>query len=269
MRNELFSIGPFTVYGYGVMLAVAILSAGVSATYRAKKLNLNADIIIDITLWCALGGIVGAKLLYVITMFNAILQNPRILLNVTEGFVVYGGIIGGILTGYVFARRKKLDFLKYFDLIMPSIALAQGFGRIGCIFAGCCYGIATDASKLHIIFNQSAHAPNGIPLVPTQTISSILNFLHFFILIFYARNKKNDGQVAALYLTLYSAGRFILEFFRGDLGRGQVGHYSTSQFISIIMFVAGVVLFVALQRRKPVEEINKEAETEGEEHEYD
>ena len=96
----------------------------------------------------------------------------------SDGFVVYGGIIGGIFAGWLYCRIKKLKFLAYFDLMMPSIALAQGFGRIGCFLAGCCYGKET-SGPLAVTFTSSDFAPNNIPLIPTQIYSSILDFVHF------------------------------------------------------------------------------------------
>ena len=147
----------------------------------------------------------------------------------------------------LYSRIKGLKFLAYFDMLIPSVALAQGFGRIGCFLAGCCFGRETD-SPLGIVFHESRYAPNGVSLVPTQLISSGLDFLHFFILIWYAGRKKADGQIGGLYLILYSIGRFILEFYRGDLIRGNIGSLSTSQFISIFTVIAGVVLFVVSGR---------------------
>lgn len=120
------------------------------------------------------------------------LQNPQEIIG-SEGFVVYGGIIGGILVGWLYCTIKKLKFLTYFDLMMPSIALAQGFGRIGCLLAGCCYGKETTGS-LAITFTDSAFAPNHVPLIPTQIYSSILDFAHFFLLLYVAKHKKADGS---------------------------------------------------------------------------
>lgn len=243
MKNELLKIGSFTIYGYGLMIGIGILAAYLCTEYRAKKKNLQQDLIYSLAMWCVVGGLLGAKLLYYITTINEIIKDPKILLQVGDGFVVYGGIIGGIFAGFLYCKKKKLNFLEYFDLVMPSIALAQGFGRIGCFLAGCCYGLETN-SPLHIIFHSSKLAPNNVALLPTQLISSGLNFIHFFILIIFANRKKANGQVAALYLILYSAGRFILEFYRGDLERGSVGTVSTSQFISIFIFVVGIVIFI-------------------------
>ena len=259
MKNELFHIGPFTVYGYGLMIAIGVLAAYLTAEYRAKKMGLDDEKIFGLTIWCGLGGALGAKLLYYITTIQDIIANPKLLLNIADGFVVYGGIIAGVLAGYLYCRRHKLVFLKYFDLVMPSIALAQGFGRIGCFLAGCCYGVETD-SWFSVTFHNSTYAPNGVPLVPTQLISSAADFLLFFVLIILAKRVKKDGVIAGLYLIFYSIGRYIIEMFRGDLIRGSVGEFSTSQFISIFILLAGIVLIVMGFRRKekPAAEVQEE-----------
>ena len=254
MRNELFTIGPITAHAYGLMIAIGAIAAYLTVEYRAKRKGLKYELIFSLFWWCLIGGILGAKLLYYITQIKAIIADPSSLLNISEGFVVYGGIIGGIFAGYLFCSRKKIDFLKYFDLVMPSIALAQGFGRIGCTFAGCCYGVETN-SAFHIVFHESDLAPNNVNLVPTQPISSILDFLNFIVLVLLSRKVKADGQVAGFYLIFYSIGRFILEFFRGDIERGSVGVLSTSQFISIFLFLAGVAIVIirGIQSKKQVE----------------
>ena len=95
-----------------------------------------------------------------------------------------------------------------------------------------------------ITFTNSDFAPNHVPLVPTQIYASVLDFAHYFVLILAAKHLKGKGQVAGLYLILYSVGRFILEFYRGDLERGSVGILSTSQFISIFTLCAGLLLFL-------------------------
>ena len=248
MKSELLHIGSFTVYGYGLMIGLGVLAAYMMGEYHAKKKGMRVDLVFNIVVWCLIGGILGAKLLYYITILPDIIADPSLIWEtLTNGFVVYGGIIFGILAGYLFTRKHKLNFWEYFDLAMPSIALAQGFGRIGCVLAGCCYGAET-TSGFHMIFPETGLAPAGIPLIPTQALSSGLNFLHFFFLIWYDRRKKASGQVAALYLICYSVGRFILEFFRGDLERGNVGALSTSQFISLFLVVAGLIIFFGTKK---------------------
>ena len=248
MKNELFSIGPFTVQGYGLMIAIGILAAYVTAEYRAKKHGLDPDKIFYLVIWAVVGGFAGAKVLYFLTRLKDIMENPRVLLDLADGFVVYGGIIGGIFSAMAYCKIKKMPFLKYFDLVMPSVALAQGFGRIGCFLAGCCYGRETD-SALGIVFHNSSYAPNDVKLLPTQLISSGLDFLLCAVLILLDRKKKGDGQIAGAYLVLYSIGRFILEFYRGDLIRGNVGALTTSQFIAIFVAMAGVVMIAVRNGR--------------------
>ena len=253
MKNELFSIGPVTIYGYGLMIAIGIVSAYLVTEYRAKKAGKDLDLIFSFTIWSVGGGILGAKLLFVLTQIKEIIANPKIMLNVSDGFVVYGGIIGGILTAFVFCKIKKLSFLEHFDLAIPTVALAQGFGRIGCFLAGCCYGRETSCA-IGITFHNSSFAPNNISLLPTQLISSGLNFLNFFVLLFFSRRNKKQGRIGALYLLFYGSGRFVLEFFRGDIERGNVGVLSTSQFISIFIVLAGVVMFIVTSLRKTEKE---------------
>nr|WP_218652963.1 prolipoprotein diacylglyceryl transferase [Paenibacillus sp. 79R4] len=252
VHNDLFSIGPFTIHGYGVMIAIGVLAAYMVMMKRARRLNIDSSPMDSLTVWVLVGGAIGAKVLFWFTQIGNILQNPSLLLlTITDGFVVYGGIIGGVLAGYIYCRKKQIGFLKYFDLIIPSVALAQGFGRIGCFMAGCCYGRETD-SAFGVMFPTSSLAPGGVPLIPTQLISSGLDFLLFAALIVYAKRKKAEGQVAALYLILYSGGRFILEFFRGDIIRGSVGMLSTSQFIAIFLFLIGCGMFIARQYKAAI-----------------
>lgn len=248
MYNELITIGPVTIHGYGLMIAIGILLAYRVVVYRAASSQLELTHVSSLTLWCLLGGFVGAKLLYWITQINNIIHDPTLALNVTEGFVVYGGIIGGIGVGYMYCKKKKITFLKYLDLFAPSVALAQGCGRIGCLLAGCCHGKETD-SWLGITFHESELAPNGVKLVPTQIYESLLNFSIFFILIYIAKRKKTDGLIAGLYLIFYSLGRFSIEFFRGDIVRGQVGAFATSQWIALMVVLITCIAFVVMLSR--------------------
>ena len=252
MKNELFQIGPFTVYGYGLMIAVGVMAAWITAEYRAKKMKMQYEHIFYLVIWCLVGGMLCSKLLFWITEWKELVRNPGFMLDtIGDGFVVYGGIIGGVLAGWLYCRIKKLNFLAYFDLVIPSVALAQGFGRIGCLLAGCCYGRETD-SAFSITFHDSEFAPNNVALIPTQLYSSLLDFINFAVLLAIAKRKKADGQVGACYLIFYSAGRFILEFFRGDLVRGSVGNLSTSQFISIFTFAVGIILLIRCRKSSKI-----------------
>jgi len=249
MHNELFSIGGITIYGYGLMTAIGILSAYFSGVLRARKYKIDDEPIFSILVFTVLFGYLGAKLLYLITILDQIIKDPSAIKNLGSGFVVYGGILTGILTCYLYCRIKKISFLTYLDLLLPSVALAQGFGRIGCLLAGCCYGCETSCS-FSITFKNSAYAPNHVALFPSQIVSSGLDFLNFFVLCLIYRKDKTKGVVSAFYLIFYSVGRFIIEFFRGDINRGSVGTLSTSQFISLFVLAGGILMLILSKRKK-------------------
>ena len=259
MYNDLLTIGSFTIHGYGLMIGIGIIAAYLMTEHLAKKKGLDPDPVFSLLIFGVLGGLLGAKLLYYVTEIDSIIKDPSILLNVADGFVVYGGIIGGIGAGYAVCRVKKLNFWKYLDCATPSIALAQGFGRIGCLLAGCCYGSET-TGWLSITFKNSQFAPNGVPLVPTQILSSVFDFAHFVLLYFISRRSKVNGMTSALYLIIYGIGRFIIEFFRGDMIRGFIGSLSTSQFISIFIVLFGVLLLFKQLRDSKKAEKPSEAE---------
>ena len=247
MFNDI-NIGPLTLHMYGLMIAVGFLAALFLSEYWAKKKGLDRDILYGI-LGCAIvGGIVGCKLLYYIVELPQIIKDPSILLDFKNGFVVYGGIIGGGLASMLYIKKiKKTAFLPYLDIVMPGVAVGQGFGRIGCFFAGCCYGARTE-SAFSIVFKHSDYAPNNVKLIPTQLISSAGDFVIAAVLYFYLSRKHADGRVGALYFILYGIGRFAIEFLRDDY-RGSIGVFSTSQIISLAVVVLGAVLFVRTGKR--------------------
>ncbi|MEX1378221.1 MAG: prolipoprotein diacylglyceryl transferase [Eubacteriales bacterium] len=257
MFYEVFKVGPITVHGYGLMIAIGLLAAILLADYRGKKQGLDGDLVFNLMIIAIITGFLGAKLLYLVVEFKAFLRDPFGLLLSGSGFVVYGGIIFGALSAFLYCKKKGISFLKHFDLFMPSIALAQGFGRIGCLGAGCCYGRETE-SIFHIIFHEANIAPINVPLVPTQIYSSISNFTIAAILLIYARKNKRPGNVGLLYLILYSVFRSVIEFFRADY-RGSVGVLSTSQFISIFIFV-GAIIAMIINNKRGLKDTDKEKE---------
>lgn len=240
MYNEILTIGPVTIHGYGLMIGLGVVAALLLGDYRAKKFGLNGDHIYGMTFSAVILGFLAARILFIITEWEGFLQNPMQYLS-GAGFVVYGGIIGGALTIYGFCKNKKIDMLSYLDLMIPSVALAQGFGRIGCFLAGCCYGKETD-SWLGVVFTDSDFAPNGVKVLPTQLFMAGGDILLMAVLLWYAAKRPLRGRTSALYLILYSIGRFAIEFLRND-DRGTVGMLSTSQFIAIFTFVVGLVGF--------------------------
>ncbi len=246
MHKDLFAIGPLTVHGYGLMIAIGIVAAVIIGTIRAKRRNLKKEMILDIALIAVIAGLMGAKILYIITDWSNFIKDP--LEGLTEGFVVYGGIITGVLGIILYCRHKKVAFSDYFDIVMPSVAIAQGFGRIGCFLAGCCYGIEY-SGPLCLRFPADSLAPSGVDLFPSQLVMAVGDFLIGIILILISTKMKYSGFTGALYLVLYPVGRFLIEFLRSD-DRGWIGPFSTSQFISIIMIAAAAVLFLIFYKQK-------------------
>ena len=260
MKTDLFSIGSFTVHGYGLMIGIGFILAMLLAEYRAKKLGLREESIIDITIIAGVSGFLGAKLLYIIVEFDTFIKDPKAVLG-SAGFVVYGGIIAGVLCCMFYCRIKKLNFLEYFDLVMPEIALAQGFGRIGCFLAGCCYGRETE-SLFGVVFPAGSQAPAGVKLIPTQLISAGADFIHVIILLVIAGSfsytvAKNKGKSRSLPVRRYRIyiydvlwnRTFSYRVFKNDY-RGEIGFLSTSQFISIFFVICGAGLLVLNAKKK-------------------
>lgn len=234
----------FSIYPYGMMIGIGLVTAILFFMRRCKNRGYNEEIAFNLAIISSISGIIGAKLFYIIIELPQFLKNPGVMFKeFGAGFVVYGGIIFGILAAVWYTRIKKWPFLKIFDIAVPLIAMAQGFGRIGCFFAGCCYGRET-SSFIGVEFNNSPYAPHGIHIIPTQLISSLGDFAIFGALLWFDnRKKRRDGQTGALYLILYSIGRFIIEIFRDD-PRGTIfSIFSTSQFICIFTLIVGVVMY--------------------------
>lgn len=255
MYNDILSIGPVTIHGYGLMIAIGVLVALLVSDKRATKRGLNGEIIYGLVVWTVVLGFASAKVLFIFTDFKAFLANPISFLRLS-GFVVYGGILGGIATICGYCKIKKVSVIDYLDTVVIGVALAQGFGRIGCLLAGCCYGRPTD-SIIGITFTHSDFAPNNIKLLPTQIIMSLGDFLIAAALYVAAGKlekkimsdneletlpKSTGGRLVLIYLGLYSFGRFLVEFLRNDY-RGNVGILSTSQFIGILMLVAVIAAY--------------------------
>ena len=135
MYNDWLTIGPVTIHGYGACIAIGLLLALFMASYRGKKKNLNDDVIYGIVFIAAVFGFLFAKLMYCLVEWKDFIKDPLSFIS-SSGFVVYGGITGGILAVMLYCKIKKVKFIDYLELCMPSVALAQAFGRVGCFFAG-------------------------------------------------------------------------------------------------------------------------------------
>lgn len=251
MKVDLFSIGKFTVHTYGLMIAIGVILAVVVGMKRAEKKELIAEEVLNMAIICVIFGFLGAKILYVLENFQQFLVSPLSVIG-SSGFVVYGGIIIGVISIIIYCRIRNYSFFRYFDLLMPSVSLGQAFGRLGCFGAGCCYGKETDAAW-GIVFTNSPYAPNNVSLIPTQLISSAGNFAIMIILLLFSRKAKKVGDVGALYLLLYGIGRFCVEILREN-EQGGIGPFTTAQLFSFVFIAASIVLFIRNRKSRKAED---------------
>ncbi len=239
----------FQLPTYGLMMMLGAIIAIAVALLRTKRKGLVTMDVLHIGLLCVAFGIVGAKILYLIVSIPEIIeafQHPISLMSfLSGGMVFYGGFIGGLAALVWYVRKYKLDILAYMDLYVPSVALAHAFGRVGCFLAGCCYGIPFENG---VVFHDAVSAPNGVPVLPVQLIEAGINALLFIALVIVSNKTKIKGRTTGVYFISYSIIRFALEFFRGDLERGVYGGISTSQIISILLFLAGLAFCFAVPR---------------------
>lgn len=235
-----------TIPMYGVMSALGMLAAFVLLGLTRKHTRFSEDQALSAALWAIIMGFLGAKVLYWIVEIDQIIADPSYLLHtLREGFVFYGALIGGLGGVAIYSLRKKLPFFSLTDYFIPGLVIGHAFGRIGCFFAGCCYGMECE-TPISVVFPAGGAAPAGIPLLPTQLMESAFLFLLCAFLVWRLTKKKPFGTVSGWYMVLYGVWRFVIEFFRSD-ERGAVGALSTSQFISLFVFAGGVALLLLVK----------------------
>ncbi len=237
MHPILFKLGPLTFYSYGLMLAIAYLVSSSLAARDARRngVKIHPDQTANLFFFSLIGGILGARIFYVIANLDFYSVNLHQILRLDQGGLVwYGGLLGGFLSAVSYLRLKKLPFLETADLASPYLALAHSIGRIGCFLNGCCFGKPT-----HSIFGM--YFPNRlIPIHPAQLYSSIGLFIIFLVLMRWRKRKRFTGEIVLVYLFLYSLGRFGIEFLRGDSLAVGLG-LTLAQFISAsLAIVSGI-----------------------------
>jgi len=271
---------PF-IHTYGLMLAIGFYSAWVLALRRARKEGVDGKHISDLLIYTIISGVIGARLLYVITEWDTFESLWDIFKIWEGGLVFYGGLATGTATLITVIRRRKLSIAKIADILGPAVALGLVFGRIGCFSYGCCWGnvappnyplavrfpgkfVATsiDRTEKKIIVRPEGspaflqHVENGLipvpevpgeshslPVYPTQLFESFNSLLICLITSFYFRFRRRYGEVFTLFGFLYSLQRFILEFYRADNPPFLAG-LTISQVGSIILGAFCVVLFI-------------------------
>jgi phosphatidylglycerol:prolipoprotein diacylglycerol transferase len=257
MYPLLFKLGVFKIHTYGLLIVMGFLFGLYLVQKDGRKVGLNPDRIIDVSFWGLGAGLLGGRIVYIITRWEYFSQNLLEVFYFWEGgLVFYGGFLGGLAAFYFYTRRHKMPFLKTVDVAVPSLAIAHFFGRLGCFFAGCCFGRpALGSVPWAVTFtNPVSLAPLGTPLHPTQLYDALNALVIFTVLQFTKNRKKFIGQQLCIYMILYAIGRSIVEVYRGDSIRGFVidPYLSTSQFISIFIFVSGLALWMFWSKRNKI-----------------
>lgn len=248
MHPVLLKLGPFTVYSWGFMLALAVVIGiwGVGKLFERE--GFSPDTALNMSIFMVLAGVIGARLLYIVVYeWQDFLNSPSSVLwrGNLAGLIWYGGFIGGFLAYYIYVKKNRLPFFKIADMFAPYIALGYAIVRIGCFLNGCCYGAVTD-SACGVVFPYVDHFNR----YPTQLYSSFLNLVLFFILWRLYEQKRFDGQVFAVYIIGYSVYRFIIEFFRESLIN--YGIFTLGQVYTIALFVIGIILYWWLKTRSHI-----------------
>ncbi|MDR2644516.1 MAG: prolipoprotein diacylglyceryl transferase [Endomicrobium sp.] len=245
MHPIIFSIGKLTIFSYGLFVALAFFTAITYLSNQIKKSKekiLSQDELYSLFIYVIVSGIIGARLLFVFSNPQDFVLDPMSIFKLWEGgLTYYGGFISAAIFVLAYIRIKKISILKFCDFFAPALALGHAIGRIGCFFAGCCYGKETNVAWSVVFRDKNSSALLGVHLHPTQLYEAFGNFLIFFLLYFYSKKEHKKGFLVSFYFISYAVLRFVVEFFRGDPDRG--GQYfglSVSQILSLILFIIGV-----------------------------
>ena len=241
MDRVAFTIFGIDVMWYGVLIATGMLIGIALAIREAKRVGISEDDVLNIAIIAIPVAIICARLYYVIFSWDYYSQNPGEIFNIRGGgLAIHGGLIGGILTGFIYAKVKKLDFFKTADAVMVGMPLAQAIGRWGNFINGEAHGGPTSLPWGIMV--------DGVKVHPTFLYESIWDFGIFLFIMFYRRKKKTyEGEVIVSYITLYSIGRFFIEGLRTD--SLMFGPIRMAQFVSLVGVVGGLVLHFYLKNR--------------------
>lgn len=255
MYPRLFELGPFTVYSYGVLLAAAYLLGLYLAVRRARQAGIDGDRVLDMGIYLIVSALLGAKLLLLVVDFDHFRRNPAELWTLARaGGVFYGGLVVATLVGIWYVRKHRLPIWQTADAIAPGIALGHVVGRLGCVLAGCCYGRPTGLpwgiTFTDMFAQTNVGTPLHVALHPTQLYDAGAEAAILLLLLATERRGRPfAGRTFWLYMLLYAATRFGIEFFRGD-PRGMMGGFATSQIIAMVLAPLSILMLVILARRR-------------------
>jgi phosphatidylglycerol:prolipoprotein diacylglycerol transferase len=265
MRQVLVTIpilGGIKVFGYGTMLFLAFLGSMNLAAWRARREKLDPELIYDLALWVFVGGLVGARLFYVIQYWGDRIRSFADIFKIWEGgIVLYGSIMGGTAAFFLYRALRPFPLRPLLDVVAPSLALGIALGRLGCFLNGCCYGDLCEEIPWAVSFPRYSppwsdqfarglidrNTPWSLPVHPTQLYSAIDGMVLLLLLSAYFPIRRRDGEVMALLMVTYPITRFLIEYLRSDEGVFVLG-LTISQTISIFVFLAGLLFWFGLSR---------------------
>lgn len=241
MYPTICTIGPFTVYSYGFMLAVAVFFTSFLASREAPRAGIKPDLIFDLTFWVILFGLLGARIFYILLDLSFFMANPLEMIMIQKGGLAWqGGLILGSIAGIGFVRKKGLPVLKMLDFSLPYVALGQAIGRLGCFLNGCCYGKEVSWGIFFPIHQARLH--------PTQLYEFLGLLVIFFILKGVQKKSGWQGKIFLLYLVLASILRLAIEFVRADQLWMAAG-LSLNQWISLGLIAASIPVYFYLKKK--------------------
>ena len=242
---------------YGLLFYTGVAFAALVAVLICRKKKIELFDMVCSAIYTMIGAIVGAKLLFlavtlpeIIEMFKIYPAEDVLFSIIKGGFVFYGGLIGGALGLLIYVKQFKLKLEPFVEVFAVVVPLGHAFGRVGCFFAGCCYGMEYHGPLSYTYTVTAGSTPLGVPLLPIQLIeTTCLLILFGALMIAFFKGKGRPFLCTKIYAIGYAAIRFTLEFFRGDKERG-VALFSTSQWISIGIVVLVTTLWIIGAKRK-------------------
>lgn len=252
MNPIAFQIGNFEVRWYGILIALGVVVAILLANYNCKKKDVDFDTVLDGFFVAFPASIIGARAYYVIFEFQNYKDNIIDIFNIRQGgLAIHGGLIGAFLAVYIFFKIKKLNILKYLDIVAPSIILAQAIGRWGNFMNGEAHGgeVSYEFISRFPSFIQRGMNIGGTYYHPTFLYESIWNIIVCIVLlvILYKKRISEHGIVIASYMTLYSLGRVFIEGLRTD--SLMIGSIKVAQLVSITGILVGIAIILHVRRK--------------------
>jgi phosphatidylglycerol---prolipoprotein diacylglyceryl transferase len=238
---------------YGVLVSLALIAAFSLAAHLIERDGMDGRISYRLAIFVLPAALLGTKLLALIVADQSVAggsqqagaSDPALWVG-----AYFGGLLPSLAVSVVVLRYFRVPWRNIADAAAPALALGNVIGRIGCFAGGCCWGKPTD-SWLGVMFTEKAHQMNGVPfdvpLLPTQLFQAAISLVSFFFLLWLWKRRAFAGQVILCFLMLYSVERFVIEFWRDD-PRGQLLGFSTSQFISIVLFPLALAFMIYWSR---------------------